>query len=394
MRTYYEVLFLLTNKIKNVKSLTYDQMIENLKNKNLTITDKRLAIELIKARGYYNLINRYKNHVYNWNKHYPNHTHLTDLFLFQTMEADLQDILFQATINFEHRFKETMAHVLSTQLGISEADYLDPLRFKKRKFNQAIKITAFLLDIAYHTDKNPTRYYRKNYDCIPPWVLLNNVTLGQARMLFSIFNSKMVTKVISSMLPIEMAGKPFFIVGKTGVDTLAINQLYEEGYDDIFGMFHQQTDQEVQEINKIYKRNFDNITNLFKNMLSIIHDFRNNLAHGNGLFDFHSRSVLHLSPLRLFVPTTVITDQEFNKSFGKNDLLSFMFSLIITMDKYDSLNFLKHLRDWRNNNVSTSGRENALHLFLQGLNLPTNFINRLENVKTEMTIEESRNRML
>lgn len=369
-------------------------MVENLQKKNLTIADKGLAIELIKARGYYNLINRYKNHVYNWDKHYPNHTHLTDLFLFQTMEADLQDILFQATINFEHRFKEAMAHTLSTQLGISEADYLDPLSFKKRKFNQAIKITAFLLDIAYHTDKNPTQYYRQNYDCIPPWILLNNITLGQARMLFSIFNSKMTTEVISSMLPIESAGIPIFTVGKTGVDTLAIKQLYEVGYDDIFGMFHQQTDQEVQKINVAFKKNFDNITNLFKNMLSIIHDFRNNLAHGNGVFDFHSKSNLQLSPLRLFVPTTVITNQEFRKSFGKNDLLSFMFSLVITMDKYDSLNFLKHLRDWRYNNISTPDRENAFRLFLKGLNLPTNFIGRLEKVKIEMTKEKMQNKML
>lgn len=384
---------MLANRLKNVKFLTYDQMVENLKKKNLSITDKKLAIELIKARGYYNLVNRYKNHVYNRDNHYPNHTHLTDLFLFQAMESDLQDILFQATINFEHRFKESMAHTLSTQLGISEADYLDPLRFKKRKFNKAIKITAFLLDIAYHTDKNPTRYYRKNYDCIPPWILLNNITLGQARMLFSIFNSKMTTKVTSSMLPIEAARIPSLIVGKTGVSTLAIKQLYEEGYTDIFGIFHQQTDQEIQEINTAYKKNFDDITNLFKNMLSIIHDFRNNLAHGNGLFDFHSRATLQLAPLRLFVPKLVITDQEFNKNFGKNDLLSFMFSLIITMDKYDTLNFLKHLKDWRNNNCSTPDRENALHLFLRGLNLPTNFIGRLEKVKTEMTMEELRNQM-
>ena len=38
-------------------------------------------------------------------------------------------------------------------------------------------------------------------------------------------------------------------------------------------------------------------------------------------------------------------------------------------------------------------RENALHLFLRGLNLPTNFIGRLEKVKTEMTMEELRNQM-
>ena len=70
-----------------------------------------------------------------------------------------------------------------------------------------------------------------------------------------------------------------------------------------------------------------------------------------------------------------------------------MFSLVITMDKYDTLNFLKHLKDWRNNNCSTLDRENALHLFLQGLNLPTHFIGRLEKVKTEMTMEQLRDQM-
>lgn len=387
---------MLGKKLKQVKFLTYEQMVDNLKNKNLSISDKKLAIELIKARGYYNLVNRYKNHIYNSNRHYPNHTHLTDLYLFQVMESDLQDILFQATINFEHRFKEAMAHSLSKEFGIGEADYLDPLKYKRRKRNKAISITAFLLDIAYHTDKNPTRYYRRRYDCIPPWILINNVTLGQVRMWFSIFNSKMTSTVVSEMLPIDTYPSQI-IVGNSGVGSLALRQMRMKSrpgeYRDIFGFFHDQSAEEVKKLEDEYQKDFDNIINLFKNMLSIIHDFRNNLAHGNGLFDFKSNSSLLLTPLRLFASTPVITNQEFNSRFGKNDLLSFMISLILTLDKYDSLNLIKHLRDWRNNNNSTPERSNALNLFLKGLNLPTNFISRLEHINIELTHEQYRHRM-
>ncbi|MEE6647832.1 Abi family protein [Limosilactobacillus pontis] len=383
----------MTKKLKQAKFLTYEQLVDNLKQKNLTISDRALAIELIKARGYYNLVNRYKNHVYNYDKHYPNYTHLTDLFLFQAMEADLQDILFQATINFEHRFKEAVAHDLATQIGIGEADYLDPLKYKRRKFNKAISITAFLLGIAYHTDKYPTKYYRDNYDCIPPWILLNNVTLGQVRMWFSIFNSHMTANIISEMLPIE-TDPVYGRIGKSGIGTLALRQMRSKEYRDIFGVFHEQSDEEIKRLNEEYQNNFNDIINLFKNMLSIIHDFRNNLAHGAGLFDFKAGSSLLLSPLRLIVPSTVVTNQEFTHQFGRNDLFSFMISLIVTLDKYDSVGLLKHLKDWRNNNNSTPSRANALQLFLKGLNLPSDFIGRLEHVKTEMTWEEYRHRML
>lgn len=386
---------MLGKKLKQVKFLTYEQMVNNLQKKNLSISDKKLAIELIKTRGYYNLVNRYKNHIYNYNKHYPNHTHLTDLYLFQVMESDLQDILFQATINFEHRFKEAMAHSLSKKFGIGEADYLDPLKYKRRKRNKAISITSFLLDIAYHTDKNPTKYYRKNYDCIPPWILVNNVTLGQARMWFSVFNLEMTDAVVSEMFPIDIYPSQI-IVGNSDIGTLALRQMKMRTgkYRDIFGVFHDQSAEEIKELNEEYQRNFVNIINLFKNMLSIIHDFRNNLAHGNGLFDFKSNASLMLDPLRIFAPTTVITNQEFTSKFGKNDLLSFMISLIITLDKYDSLNLTKHLKDWRNNNSATPERANALNLFLKGLNLPSNFISRLEHINIELTHEEYRHRML
>ena len=81
--------------------------------KNLSLGSKRLAIELLKSRGYYNLINRYKHEFYTDCNMYQEDTSIMDLYLFHRMEDDLRNILFRFTINFEQRFKESMSYTLA-----------------------------------------------------------------------------------------------------------------------------------------------------------------------------------------------------------------------------------------------------------------------------------------
>lgn len=136
-------------------------MVDNLMQKNLSLGSKRLAIELLKSRGYYNLINRYKHEFYTDRNMYQEDTSIMDLYLFHRMEDDLRNILFRFTINFEQRFKESMSYTLAQNFGIYEADYLDPLKYKKNKRNKAISIMGEICDIAFNTSNNPTQYYRK-----------------------------------------------------------------------------------------------------------------------------------------------------------------------------------------------------------------------------------------
>lgn len=76
-------------------------MIEKLHSKGLIIDDIQLSISILKSRGYYNLVNRYKEEFYNaGTKTYRENVHLTDLYYYHRVEDDLRNILFKFTINF------------------------------------------------------------------------------------------------------------------------------------------------------------------------------------------------------------------------------------------------------------------------------------------------------
>lgn len=85
----------------------------------------------------------------------------------------------------------------------------------------------------------------------------------------------------------------------------------------------------------------------------------------------------------------VITTQEFKHEFGKNDLFAFMLSLILTLDRFDSLNLLYQLKSWERNNLSSKNRADSLQLFLKGLKLPIDFLDRLENMQTKITKQQN-----
>ncbi len=358
-------------------------MVDNLMQKNLSIESKRLAIELLKSRGYYNLVNRYKHEFYTDNNRYQEHTSIMDLYLFHRMEDDLRNILFRFTINFEQRFKEAMAYILSKNYGIYEADYLDPLRYRKNKRNKAISIMGEICDIAFHSSNNPTQYYRKNYDSIPPWIVLSNTTLGQARMWFLIFPAKLTDYVVSQLLPIHDFFSP------SDEDSLYEFKASLISYEEL------ETIKTDSEYDKIIRERFNLYIDLFKSMLNIIHTFRNNLAHGNRLIHFTTKRPLNIRPLRKFANTNVFTDEEYyKKQLSKNDLFAFMVSLMILLDKYDSLYLLDQLKSWKERNSKDPKTEVSFKKFISSCNLPIDFIERLSYISTERVYQENNQRKL
>lgn len=346
-------------------------MIDKLTQKNLSIKSKPLAIELLKSRGYYNLINRYKHEFYTKDNLYQEDTSIMDLYLFHRMEDDLRNILFRFTISFEQRFKEAMSYTLAKNFGIYEADYLDPLKYKKNQRNKAISIMGEICDIAFNTSNNPTKYYRKNYDSIPPWIVLSNTSLGQARMWFSIFPTKLTDYVVAQLLPIH----EYFFSDKDNLDEFKHSLISFEEYKNI------QSDTEYKR--KIRER-FNVYIDLFKSMLNMIHAFRNNLAHGNRLIHFTVKRSLMLKPLRRFANDKVFSNEEYYKNnLSKNDLFAFIVSLMILLDKYDSLYLLGQLKSWKERNSEDPQTELSFKKFLNSCSLPLDFIERLSQISTE-----------
>lgn len=358
-------------KHKDIEFSSYSKMIQKLHDKGMIIDDVPLAIELIKARGYYNLVNRYKAEFYKPNsKEFKSNTHLIDLFYYHRIEDDLRNILFKFTINFEQRFKEALSFSLAQNLGLKTEDYLDPMKFRNKE--KAKSITKFILNNIDKCMDNPTYYYKKEYGQIPPWIALSNLTLGQSRMLFSIFPYGMSKYVASELLPIhDMFAEyhepqpQYFIVEGWGDPRVLKAKSDEDFY-------------------KAIENATNELIEFFRNMLSIINDFRNAFAHGNRVIAFHSRQSLNYKTLKVFVNEKAVSQNEFfNQNIGKNDLFACLISLILTMDKFDARYLIGQLETWEQDNTQTKIESASFYRFIKSCGLPKNFVERLKNIKIE-----------
>lgn len=351
-------------------------MIEKLHSKGLIIDDIQLSISILKSRGYYNLVNRYKEEFYNaGTKTYRENVHLTDLYYYHRVEDDLRNILFKFTINFEQRLKEALAYILAKKFGVKTEDYLNPTNYRRK--NKAISITNFLKANIDTCNDDPTKYYKKEYNQVPPWILLSNTSLGQTRMLLSIFPRQMTEYVAGELLPVHKLEsykepQPYFFIKEF-----------------IFDEYIDRDDIDDKQINELIDSGVRDLLELTRNMITIIYNFRNNLAHGSRLIHFKASQKLNLKSLRLFANEAVFSDKEFlNNNLCRNELFAFMSSLVILLDKYDSKYFIEQLASWEKINTSTEIEKENFSKFITSCGLPNNFVTRLRNIKIEKTIQE------
>lgn len=363
---------------KPIKFHTYPYMIDKLRKKDLIIDSNTIAIEILKSRGYYNLINKYKSEfLIPETANFKENTRLTDFYLYQRLEDDLRNILFKFTISFEKKVKEAMSYILAKEFGVSLKDYLDPYKFRNK--TKAISITDNLKDSITLCSSNPTLYYKKEYDDVPPWIMFSNITLGQTRMLFSIFPKKLTNYVTYEMLP-TYANDRRSSRNQSRLDYYAMDFFY-------YGSKYYKND---IVFNKAVQKNITALVEFYRNMLTLINQFRNNLAHGNRLMHYKSKQSLKYSHVRIYASKKVFSEEEFfTNGLGKNDLFAFMLSLVITLDRYDSIYFIQQLEAWEKANTSSPDTKKAFKAFIKSCGLPGNFIERLRKINIEKTNKQA-----
>lgn len=327
-----------------IRFSTYEQMLTKLRSKGISVENQELAIEMLKTRGYYNLINRYKHDfTQSDTDRFTPGLHLADLFYYHRIEDELTTILFKVTISFEQRLKEAMAYTLASDFGLTVDEYLRPENFRNRRRRQnGAEFIHRQLDLC--TD-NPTAYYKREYHQVPPWILLNNLSLGQTRMLFSIFAKRQTQAVVDQLLPHQPES-----LGKLPTTLIGLNE-----------------------------ENAASLIEMFRNMLSIIRDFRNQFAHGHRVIGFESKQRLTYKTISQFANPKIATHQEFiDSGLGRNDLMALIVSLMLLMHKLDSIYLIDQLAAWEDENTKVQDRKHAFQRFIKSCGLPLDFVDRLK----------------
>lgn len=356
---------------KKVEFKTYNELLDILRDHGLNISSTRNAKMILKSRGYYNLVNRYKNDFYLPETHeFKEFTTIETLYGYHRMEDDLRNILFRFTITFEQSLKENMSYTLSYNLGIKPEEYLNPHNFRSRHVSRTRNILAHISKIQ-DTKNNPTKYYRDNYETIPPWILLNNTMLGETRMFFSIFPFKLKRYVVKNMFSLTSEEKYWELIDKS----LTLKQKKE---------LNRSLSLETQQLEKQILKNMDNnLIDLFSIILRMINYFRNALAHGDRITHLVTQDSLNYKLISAFTYKAISKKKFYSENWGKN-LFGILIGLLLSLNKYDGLLLVQKLMDWKEQNTQNYNDEKTFNLLIKSCGLPLDFIDILSEIRKSL----------
>lgn len=168
--------------------LTYNQQIQKLISKGLSITDREAAIDLLKKHSYFALISGYKNPFKAKNGFYKPHTALNDIYSLYIFDDVLRTIIFRNILKVEKHIKSLISYSFCETYGEDQQHYLDATKYNYSRANQADinDLIGRLSKIA----SNPKDYLYvshqlKKHGNIPLWVMMKALTLGTVSKFYS-----------------------------------------------------------------------------------------------------------------------------------------------------------------------------------------------------------------
>ena len=144
--------------------LTYDQQIDKLIKKGLTVNDKDHAIELLKNNSYFSLISGYKEPFKNSDGNYKNGACIDDIYALYIFDERLRHILLDNILIVERRIKSLYSYAFCSINGNKQDEYLDVNKYnyigkKKPGIDELVKILQDKLN-----DPNKSKHIKHQID--------------------------------------------------------------------------------------------------------------------------------------------------------------------------------------------------------------------------------------
>lgn len=201
---------------KSIKYTTISEQIELLESRGLIIDNKQLALNALRNFGYYNIINSYKE-PYIIQSHKgkifkPNTTFSQILSLF-FLDHNLRNAIMISMLEFEEHLRAVTADVIAQSFGPDISNYLNYRNYQNRAINDSrynLKtILSTLQNLALKSQADPIKYYRINYNNVPPWILLKGSYFGTLVNYIRLFKPAQKELLIQNLfgLPHEISAK-------------------------------------------------------------------------------------------------------------------------------------------------------------------------------------------
>lgn len=166
--------------------LTIDELIVNIKNKNLNIRNENVVREILETNNYY-FIMGYKFAFKNSSETYKNNTSFEDIYSLYIFDKMLKLIILDPILEIEQKLKTIYTNNYSFRYGFKINNILNSNNYDFS--NNYLNDTLSNLDKQlndYGNKNKAVTFYRNNYSFIPLWVYMKILSFGMIRDMFYI----------------------------------------------------------------------------------------------------------------------------------------------------------------------------------------------------------------
>ena len=251
---------------------TYDQQINKLTQKGLIVNDVDFAKEMLQRISYYSLIGGYKEPF----KHKPSGNYLNgveieEIIALYYFDENLRSLFLKYILHIERHIKSMLSYYFCEKYGENQSEYLNPNNYNltsKTNFEINKMISIINKAVTLPSDYSYIIHNVNKYNNVPLWVAMNALTFGNVASMYQYCTSDIRSKI---------------------------------------------------------SHNYANVTEVdLHRFIRIIAKCRNVCAHGERLFQFHSRVA---GPNTLLHKKLSVPQNNGSYNSGKHDL----FAVVIAM---------------------------------------------------------------
>lgn len=172
--------------------MTYEQQIQKLKAKNLTIADDTLAKDLLHRYGYFALISGYKDLLKNpTTKNYKDGVTIQDIVAIYRFDEALRGLTLQYLLHVERHIRSALSYSFCKLFGETQTAYLSPQNYdittEKRVAEVSTLINKYLKPPVTKTSSHSyIEHQKRQHQNVPLWVLVNALTFGNMSKMYEL----------------------------------------------------------------------------------------------------------------------------------------------------------------------------------------------------------------
>lgn len=317
---------------------TWHEQITKLKtDHNIESINEDSATFALKNYSYYTLVNGYQRALEKEldSELFLDGVSIEQLGQIQLIESHIASDLLHAIIVIEKKIKTIFQYEISQNISTYQREYLDPQNYVSRGTADRESVLNNIKGVAnIRTNVSKSLIKHRKNGNVPPWILVNDITLGQLNYWYDIA-PEIVKKCV------------------------------------------------VSEFNFNFEKNNRNLE-FFKMSLDFLLDFRNGLAHGDVINKIKPFTKIHRWAWQKFYDSSILTRKEYGRQeLGQNDLYALILILGIFLPPAEGVILRGRLITYLTAlDTFFPLSEAPMRRLLGGI--PSNILSRLNNVYPDM----------